>query len=168
MTGPLNPGDRFGSLTIVELRRGAKSVHPLAVCVCDCGQTRTPRQSALRRGLAMQCGSCSHKTAWVERERMAADERHLRSKEGEYRGNARSRNIPWNLDRQSFRRLVQEACRYCGCQPAGGIDRLENSVGYTVENSVPCCAQCNYGKRDLTEADFLAWIGRVAAHRSVL
>ena len=42
-----------------------------------------------------------------------------------------------------------------------GIDRLDNSVGYTKENCVPCYKMCNYAKNKFTMEEFLIWINRV-------
>jgi hypothetical protein len=38
-----------------------------------------------------------------------------------------------------------------------GIDRADNALGYTVENSVSCCKICNIAKRDLTIEEFIFW-----------
>lgn len=35
-----------------------------------------------------------------------------------------------------------------------GIDRLDNNLGYTIENSVPCCKPCNESKKDRTVDEF--------------
>lgn len=42
-----------------------------------------------------------------------------------------------------------------------GIDRVDNSLGYTVKNTVPCCTICNKAKLDLSEQDFLEWVNRI-------
>lgn len=36
-----------------------------------------------------------------------------------------------------------------------GIDRKINEIGYILENSVPCCPQCNQSKMDFTEEEFI-------------
>jgi hypothetical protein len=57
----INPGDRYGRLTIIA------EVHPVAadgksyraaLCLCDCGTEITPRITSLRSGDAQSCG-CS-------------------------------------------------------------------------------------------------------------
>ena len=66
----------------------------------------------------------------------------------------------FELGEDLFRQLLAQACRYCG-QPAGGIDRVNSSVGYTVENSAPCCSTCNVAKSNMSALDFRAWVERV-------
>jgi len=39
-----------------------------------------------------------------------------------------------------------------------GIDRVNNSAGYTNHNTVPCCKTCNLAKRDSTVEEFENWI----------
>lgn len=39
-----------------------------------------------------------------------------------------------------------------------GIDRIDNSKGYNLDNCVTCCTQCNTAKMQETEEDFKKWI----------
>jgi hypothetical protein len=48
-----------------------------------------------------------------------------------------------------------------------GIDRLDNSICYTVKNCVPCCATCNMMKKALSEQEFLNHIKRVSNYRKL-
>ena len=157
-------GSRFGTLQVTALRRGAKNAHSIAVCRCDCGESRAVRQSSLRRGLIAKCASCARKAAWASRERNSAAERAQLERESEYKSNARRKRVPWNLSREQFRALINAPCWYCGKSPAGGVDRTENALGYTMANAVPCCSTCNYAKRDMPLAEFLSWVGRVFRH----
>ncbi len=50
----------------------------------------------------------------------------------------------FNFD--DYTKLVSQACYYCGYyneKEAIGIDRINNSLNYTIENCVPCCETCN-------------------------
>lgn len=38
-------------------------------------------------------------------------------------------------------------CNYCG-HPSDGLDRLDNSIGHTMDNCVPCCNDCNVARSD--------------------
>jgi 5-methylcytosine-specific restriction endonuclease McrA len=90
-----------------------------------------------------------------------------------YRQNAKNRGIVWNLSDLRFEQLIFENCVYCGAVPANhtsdtkqhlaysGIDRVNNTEGYTDENVVACCAVCNHAKSDMTVSEFEVWVNRV-------
>lgn len=46
-----------------------------------------------------------------------------------------------------------------------GIDRVDNAVGYILENCIPCCEFCNKAKGTKTYFDFLDWICRLIAYK---
>ena len=73
---------------------------------------------------------------------------------------------------------MQGDCHYCGEPPTenlsdqtytygqgvfkrNGIDRKDNTLGYTVANTVPCCGVCNTAKMAVSEKDFYKWIYKV-------
>jgi deoxycytidylate deaminase len=44
----------------------------------------------------------------------------------------------------------QQPCIYCGKQiTTAGIDRIDNNVGYTIDNCVACCRVCNWMKMQM-------------------
>jgi hypothetical protein len=72
------------------------------------------------------------------------------------KGAAKKRNREFNLTFEQFSQEVIKPCFYCndhfrkneigtGC----GLDRLNNKIGYVVENIVSCCSHCNYLKSDV-------------------
>ena len=53
--------------------------------------------------------------------------------------------------------MIGKKCTYCGeVLQKIGIDRADNELGYTIENSVPCCTICNLMKRTLPKEVFIA------------
>lgn len=46
-----------------------------------------------------------------------------------------------------------------------GIDRVDNTKGYTIDNVVPCCGICNMAKGKLNQQEFQNWIKRVYKYR---
>jgi hypothetical protein len=93
---------------------------------------------------------------------------------GQYVWNAKARAISFELTKDQTFCLMKLPCHYCGVEPyaiAGkmnwsqfiynGLDRVDNTMGYTKENVVPCCEICNRAKKDLTLEQFNAWIGRL-------
>jgi len=49
-----------------------------------------------------------------------------------------------------------------------GVDRVNNKIGYRVDNCVPCCSVCNIMKNTLGVADFLAHVQRIHQHQDSL
>lgn len=90
-----------------------------------------------------------------------------------YKAYAKRRLLPFTLSFGEFERLIISRCAYCGALPSNirrngkhaasflyqGIDRDIGEVGYTVENSVPCCIKCNRAKGSKTVLEFLAYRG---------
>jgi hypothetical protein len=73
---------------------------------------------------------------------------------------------------QVYREALVSDCYYCGVTPSqvvrrndlngefvyNGIDRLDNSIGYTKANSVSCCWRCNRAKFNDDLKDFKEWV----------
>jgi hypothetical protein len=58
------------------------------------------------------------------------------------------RGLPFLLERTAYARLIEKPCYYCGvftfgAESGGGLDRIDNTQGYTLDNILPCCATCN-------------------------
>ena len=45
-----------------------------------------------------------------------------------------------------------------------GLDRINNEVGYTRQNVVPCCIICNRAKNSMPFKDFIDWINRLTQY----
>lgn len=67
---PLNIGDRFGKLTVVQLDHARTYIRPNGnkqqleyyLCICDCGRTKIVQKSSLTRGLCKSCGCLEYAT----------------------------------------------------------------------------------------------------------
>ncbi len=44
-----------------------------------------------------------------------------------------------------------------------GVDRVNNDMGYFVENCVPCCFDCNEMKNNRIENDFISHVNKIAS-----
>ena len=57
-----------------------------------------------------------------------------------------STKLEYYGDFDEFSSLVDKECYYCHYykkEEVNGIDRVDNTKGYTKENSVSCCEMCN-------------------------
>lgn len=59
---------------------------------------------------------------------------------------ATERGKSWDISKVEYYNLVSKPCNYCG-EPLGNngirLDRLDNTLGYSPGNVVPCCYRCN-------------------------
>lgn len=71
---------------------------------------------------------------------------------GSYLHRATKKSIEFHLTSEQFNALIQEKCYLCGKENTNnhcnGVDRVDNSIGYTIENARSCCGGCNYMKSD--------------------
>lgn len=74
----------------------------------------------------------------------------------QYKHGALRRGYEWSISIEAFTNFWNTNCYYCGDLIDGvGIDRKDNTQGYTESNSVPCCKMCNEMKLDYTSD---AWV----------
>lgn len=80
----------------------------------------------------------------------------------EYKASARKRGLSFTLDMNIARVLFQSVCFYCGISTQSrGIDRLDNDVGYTDDNCVAACWECNKAKGTMNYVNFVEMCKRV-------
>ena len=76
-----------------------------------------------------------------------------------YKDNAKKGGHVWALSDEEFLSFWEKPCHYCGGGiKTIGLDRVENSKGYILENVVPCCSVCNRMKSDCVISTFLSHI----------
>lgn len=90
-----------------------------------------------------------------ERQRAATHKRTI----ADIKRSALRRNLRYDLTDEYAANITNEPCFYCGedttISRRNGIDRLDNSVGYVVENCVSCCNICNMMKKCLDPTTFV-------------
>ncbi len=178
-------GKRVGDLTIEEYvyRKGrGKEGRWVWRCSCSCGEECYVRTVRLTREEPQQCcKKCADLNSSKYRllpDNMSLKNRIIRV----YKRNASLRGYSFDLTPDEVIKLIQEKCHYCNSAPKvnkgdipyftkglefprNGIDRKDNTLGYTLKNAVPCCDNCNRGKLELSEADFLAWVETIYNHK---
>lgn len=166
-------GKRFGKLHVLK-RNGSekKRKGSLWLCQCDCGLLTTTRSSFLRNGVTKSCG-CFRNTRLID------PDTSLNTLLCHYKRDAKKRGHEFSLSRDKFKELTKQNCSYCGSEPSlifkhrkniedsrgylyNGIDRKINSIGYTNENSVPCCKICNIMKGAMDIKEWDEWLEKIA------
>ena len=57
--------------------------------------------------------------------------------------------------------LKSSPCYLCDMSPPTGIDRVDPAGHYDIDDVQPCCAMCNYMKKDMKLQEFLDHITQI-------
>ena len=60
-----------------------------------------------------------------------------------YKQSAKEKGLEFSISIEDFEDWLLTSCIYCGFEEVVGLDRIDNSKGYTQHNVVPCCTLCN-------------------------
>lgn len=81
----------------------------------------------------------------------------------EYQKRAATNNMAFGLTLQDFIECAASSCTYCGDQlEYAAFDRIDSNGGYTHDNVVPCCDECNFMKRAYSEDKFFEKAFKIA------
>jgi hypothetical protein len=180
-------GKRFGRLIVIrsdKLHRSPSGEgRQYYLCKCDCGKEKViRRQNLINKHLPTRSCGCLAIEKSQQRERLPHGEASFNNLYLTYIWGARIRNHKFELSKDQFRKITKEDCYYCGQKPSkehskkgttaigkqfygnyiyNGIDRVDNKVGYTINNTVPCCMECNFFKKALSKDKFLSRIKKI-------
>lgn len=132
---------------------------------CDCGYEGIRKYCsvvAIKQGKSISCG-CYHSEQMIQRQTKSNNHAAKTNIFNQIRGGAKARNLEFLLTFNDVMNLVFLNCYYCECKPYQvsraiggniihlGIDRVDNDIGYILENCVPCCKSCNLKKREVNK-----------------
>ena len=136
---------------------------------CKCGEEEVVTADLLYRELKNACRKCSRERVKVLNTvpgQGAVWNRIVRN----YRKGALVRGHEMSISPERLIEICHQNCYYCGTAPIyskgygvymTGVDRVDNTKGYTDENVVPCCKTCNIMKGTMTKDDFIAHINNI-------
>ena len=186
----INPGDRFGMLIVLQCV-GYKPALVSRInyyrCECDCGKVKDIRRNHLLMGKTVSCG-CFQRTRAIK----PPGQHSFTTLYNVCKHGARQRNIKFELSKEEHRFIVTRPCFYCGQQPelhnsykrkdgtarikslcgsdradiyANGVDRVDNAKGYTLDNCVSCCSNCNRCKWQLSVDQFITHVRKIVSYQ---
>lgn len=168
--------DVHAKLTVIGYAQHSRAGHPRVQVRCACGGHTVVEESAIRSGRVRSCGCHEVRTeASALSDRIAPQVAlAINGLYRTYKSNASQRKREFSISLLDFRALVLAACYYCGTPPSrpvvlkarkwqdatptlcSGIDRKVSTVGYLLDNCVPCCWACNRMKLDTPHDAFMA------------
>lgn len=184
-------GDIFGDLTVLKINVDTKTESYVADCSCLCGGKTNVSIYHLFNGDTLTCGCGLYGirkrggqgyTTWngvyqiYERNAKKKsrsfsltlkDFRELASLNCHYCG-AEPKLVNRYLDRQGNQKRKNKEYQQSTIDMAyakiNGLDRIDSSLGYEKNNTIPCCFTCNRAKGDMSYKDFIDWISRIKSH----
>lgn len=156
----------------------SKKCKYLFKCTCGGEIIRTAHNSLHSCGCLRRETAAINRSACKKRDSLSG----ARGLYGQYRHTAKRRGRDFTITFKQFVRLTSENCYYCGIKPFqivynwkkdsldyvyNGLDRLNNTKGYTIRNVVPCCGICNSAKGARSKKDFLTWISKVVDNLNI-
>jgi len=168
-------GQKFGNWTVIGLLPHQKANVRVR---CECGTEQDNYSSSLASGKSTRCRSCrGRENTGNAKRRITGTHLAAKDKYHDYKVKAKKRGYFWNLTFDEFLEITAKNCIYCNQPPSNvnklpnkdwaddfvytGIDRFDNTRGYESDNVLPCCATCNYMKRDLTHLEFISQIAKI-------
>jgi hypothetical protein len=113
------------------------------------------KESRKKSGFTKDCKECRNarnrtfykKNIQKEQSRNHKNNRTLAGRYSKLKFKAKKRKLVCNITFEQFTKLVDNAiCTYCkGPLPevGYGLDRIDSSEGYVLDNVTPCCSVCN-------------------------
>jgi hypothetical protein len=108
----------------------------------------TAKNGSVYRWPETYCKPCGNKKSKEVRRKLAAkrDKNYRYSYAKSMATTQRKRE--WILSKEQWLQLINAGCYYCEANllemtRGSGLDRIDNSRGYTLDNVLPCCTDCN-------------------------
>jgi len=170
---------RFGKLICIRPTSNRNNGCVIWECICDCGKNILIASDDLRNGHIKSCG-CYRKEfiRKIGRTSKPYGISSLNSLYSTYKRRAKKGNLEFFLLKEEFKFITSQNCYYCGTEPKqiakyptyygyyiyNGIDRVDNTKGYILDNCVACCKFCNISKSNKTTEEFLNQIEKIYLH----
>jgi hypothetical protein len=84
---------------------------------------------------------------------------HKRTPYDGYKERALKKKFDFTITEDDFHNITSKSCYLCGKQNSelhsNGLDRVDSSKGYTLDNLQSCCGECNYMKKNYNVDEFM-------------
>jgi len=175
---------RFGRLLVTNHYENIKG-RLWWTCQCDCGNFKSIRSQCLISSNTRSCG-CLEKEVrnkHIKDKTLPPGKANGNALYSTYKSHAKLRGLEFFLSKEEFLNITSKNCYYCNTIPKSknyvnsrtngpyiynGIDRMDNNIGYLIENCVPCCKTCNFAKKKVHTYDFINWAKSIAKNHGMV
>ena len=122
-----------------------------------------PKNKNGKDGTRNRCKACQNKNM-IDTGYRLKNNRKMGVRFTQGSASAKRRHLEWNIAPQEHEELLKQPCFYC-LSPLPltgvGLDRIDSSKGYSLDNVHPCCTICNIMKNALSLSDFYNHIKKI-------
>lgn len=150
-----------------------KNNKKIVTCLCECGVIKEISLYNIIKERTKSCGCYALEV--IQRRKNNTYPSSFNALYYEYKIRSKKRNIEFNLTKDEFMILTKSNCSYCGESPSkrfhrndyndvtifNGIDRINNQLGYIINNCTTCCERCNFMKGKLPKKEFLEQVNKI-------
>lgn len=168
-------GQKFHYLTVISFHSIQNRLTTWN-CICICGKEKINYGAILRAGRVKSCG------CYKGERTLKPGKASMHFIYEGYQRRAKKKNLPFELTKDEFEKITSSNCYYCGVEPKqyikckrynggyfyNGIDRTDNSMGYTLGNSVACCGLCNQMKMTESIDSFYEHLLKIVKNRGLI
>jgi len=143
-------GETINDKILLKYIGRGKGYHPIFKFKCKCGREHETTLNSIKS--SNKCSSCCQS--------VPKPYKRLRLYESTFNAFIHRVKYEVNITYEDFYEIIKsQKCHYCEADlcmdayrnktkrsTAACLDRKDNSIGYMVDNIVPCCPKCNYGK----------------------
>jgi len=168
-------GEVFGELTVLEvdMERTDRVRHRIYwKCKCSCGTIFSRLTHNLVHSKEATCNKCARIKQGLKK-RLPNHQSYFNKIIAQMTKRIKKKNLAMDLSYEDCVNLFKSPCIYCNTPyfdaedpkdvyfHRSGIDRVDNTKGYTHKNVVPCCDICNKMKLALPKDVFLKHIEKI-------
>jgi len=170
-------GQRFGRLLVVSKTKylpGRGEANWL--CQCDCGNTSTVVGKSLRNGYTKSCGCIRFEKCYKGYRSLSGDQWHRIIK------GAKIRNLEFSIEIKDAWKQYEKQNQRCALtgieiklvsnystnrkDNTASLDRIDNNIGYTIDNIQWVHKIINRMRRHHKVSDFVYWCRKVAEYNA--
>jgi hypothetical protein len=163
-------GQIFNGMRFLSYSHKDKHNNPHYNMKCHCGKEKVINGRSVKYGKTRSCGCLKG---------LKPGQAIFNSYIWSYKRSAKRRNYDFQLTKEQFKEITSKNCYYCDIEPtelknytgdfkgtymANGVDRVDSSLGYSLENCVACCSICNSMKTYHNYEKFIEKVNRIYNH----
>lgn len=152
-------------------RMDSKGMYTPSNCVSCCSECNRMKGSLDALTFVERCGQVSMHNSAPGSYTAAWKDSRANSYVAYTRG-AAVKNVSFELSEREYSELVDGECTYCGrgntTSHMNGINRLDYTKGYAMDNCVTSCGQCSHAKKTMSSKAFVDKCKAVAARLDTL